>query len=206
MTRPCRGPGKPTHKKACPRIGDCALSPSIKTWEKLPNRCSRQNVINRPLERGLFVAGERWNTCRSSSHLDFLTDQDPGLEWRPRGRSPRCALLRGDSWAHEVRWMFCPGHEPMLGYSQHHKFWVLPFGLSTAPREFTKTLVPVIQLLRSQGIQVHAYLDDWIIRATSREQSLKHTQHITQLLQSLGWTNQCYNPPESWTSWVYIST
>ena len=52
--------------------------------------------------------------------LDFLTDQDPGPEWRPRGRSPRCALLRGDSWAHEVRWMFCPGHEPMLGYSQHH--------------------------------------------------------------------------------------
>ena len=100
-----------------------ALSVQVSKHEKkLPNRCSRQNVINRPLERGLFVAGERWNTCRSSSHLDFLTDQDPGLEWRPRGRSPRCALLRGDSWAHEVRWMFCPGHEPMLGYSQHHNW------------------------------------------------------------------------------------
>ena len=69
-----------------------------------------------------------------------------------------------------------------------YQFRVLPFGLSTAPREFTKTLAPVIQLLRSQGIQVHAYLDDWIIRATSREQSLEHTQHIIQLLQSLGWT------------------
>ena len=53
---------------------------------------------------------------------------------------------------------------------------------------FTKTLAPVIQLLRSQGIQVHAYLDDWTIRATSQEQSLEHTQHIIQLLQSLGWT------------------
>ena len=69
-----------------------------------------------------------------------------------------------------------------------YQFQVLPFGLSTAPREFTKTLAPVIQLLRSQGIQVHAYLDDWIIRATSREQSLEHTQHIIQLLQSPGWT------------------
>ena len=65
---------------------------------------------------------------------------------------------------------------------------VLPFGLSTAPREFTKTLAPVIQLLHSQGIHVYAYLDDWIIRANSREQSLEHTQHIIQLLQSLGWT------------------
>ena len=69
-----------------------------------------------------------------------------------------------------------------------YQFWVLPFGLSTAPREFTKTLAPVIQLLCSQGIQVHAYLDNWIIRATSQEQSLEHTQHIIQLLQSLGWT------------------
>ena len=69
-----------------------------------------------------------------------------------------------------------------------YQFRVLPFGLSTAPREFTKTLAPVIQLLHSQGIQVHAYLDDWIIRATSQEQSQEHTQHIIQLLQSLGWT------------------
>ena len=69
-----------------------------------------------------------------------------------------------------------------------YQFGVLPFGLSTAPREFTKTLAPVVQLLRTQGIRVHAYLDDWIIRAHSREQSLEHTQHILQLLQSLDWT------------------
>ena len=72
-----------------------------------------------------------------------------------------------------------------------YQFHVLPFGLSTAPREFTKTLAPVVQLLRTQGIRVHAYLDDWIIpciRAHSREQSLEYTQHILQLLQSLGWT------------------
>ena len=60
-----------------------------------------------------------------------------------------------------------------------HQFRVLPFGLSTAPREFTKTLAPVVQLLRTQGIRVHAYLNDWIII---------HTQQTIQLLQSLGWT------------------
>ena len=68
-----------------------------------------------------------------------------------------------------------------------YQFRVLPFGLSTAPQEFTKTLAPVVQLLHTQGIRVHAYLDDWIIRAHSREQSLEHTQYILQLLQSLGW-------------------
>ena len=69
-----------------------------------------------------------------------------------------------------------------------YQFRVLPFRLSTAPREFTKTLAPVVHLLRSQSIQVHAYLDDWIIHAPSKEQSLLHTQHVLQLLQSLGWT------------------
>ena len=69
-----------------------------------------------------------------------------------------------------------------------YQFRVLPFGLLMAPREFTKTLALVVQLLRTQGIRVHAYLDDWIIHANSREQSLEHTQHILQLLQSLGWT------------------
>ena len=69
-----------------------------------------------------------------------------------------------------------------------YQFRVLPFGLSTAPREFTKTLAPVVHLLRSRGIQVHAYLDDWIIRASSKELSLLHTQQVLQLLQSLGWT------------------
>ena len=52
-----------------------------------------------------------------------------------------------------------------------YQFRVLPFGLSTAPQEFTKTLAPVVQLLRSQGIRVHAYMDDWIIRADSPDQS-----------------------------------
>ena len=44
-----------------------------------------------------------------------------------------------------------------------YQFPVLSFGLSTAPREFTKTRAPVVQLLRTQGIRVHAYLDNWII-------------------------------------------
>ena len=69
-----------------------------------------------------------------------------------------------------------------------YQFRVLPFGLSTAPCDFTKTLAPVVQLLRYQGIRVHAYLDDWIIRADSPDQSRQHTRKTISLLQSLGWT------------------
>ena len=69
-----------------------------------------------------------------------------------------------------------------------YQFRVLPFGLSTAPREFTKTLAPLVQLLRTRGIRVHAYLDDWIIRADTPELCIQHTQETIQLLISLGWT------------------
>ena len=66
-----------------------------------------------------------------------------------------------------------------------YQFCVLPFGLSTAS---SLTLAPVVHLLHTQGIRVHAYLKDWIIRADSPEQSLQHPQQTIQLLQSLGWT------------------
>ena len=39
----------------------------------------------------------------------------------------------------------------------------LPFGLSTAPRAFTKLLKPVIAILRSSGIRIVIYLDDILV-------------------------------------------
>ena len=69
-----------------------------------------------------------------------------------------------------------------------YQFCVLPFGLSTVPREFAKTLALLVQLLRTRGVRVHAYLDHWIIRADSPDQSVLHKQQTIQLLQNLGWT------------------
>ena len=67
------------------------------------------------------------------------------------------------------------------------QFRTLPFGLSVAPRIFTLTLRPVIALLRSQGIRVHAYLDDWLGRALSQSMAHSHGLEVIQLLVRLGW-------------------
>ena len=104
----------------------------------------------------------------------------------PKVLSPLAPLTRKVGEAEAAR--AANRKEQLPVRSSRNSLSILPFGLSTAPREFTKTLAPVVQLVRSQGIQVHAYLDDWIIRASSRQQSLEHTQHVIQLLQSLGWT------------------
>ena len=48
-------------------------------------------------------------------------------------------------------------------------------------------------------VWVHAYLDNWIFREHSPEQSLQHTRQTIQLLQSLRWTiiwkKSMFDPP-----------
>ena len=52
-----------------------------------------------------------------------------------------------------------------------YQFICLPFGLATYPREFTKLLQTAISLFRQQGVKLHVYLDDWLIRADTPEQA-----------------------------------
>ena len=44
-----------------------------------------------------------------------------------------------------------------------YQFQCLPFGLSCAPRTFTKLMKPVVGFLRERGIQLIVYLDDLLI-------------------------------------------
>lgn len=46
---------------------------------------------------------------------------------------------------------------------------MLQFGLKSAPQIFTKCLAPVAANLRSRGIQVFPYLDDWLLKAPSKQ-------------------------------------
>nr|XP_056702553.1 UPF0606 protein KIAA1549 homolog [Euleptes europaea] len=83
-----------------------------------------------------------------------------------------------------------PQHKRFLRFAigpHHFQFRPLPFGLASAPRVFTKILVTVMAVLRQEGIQVHPYLDDILICAQSREQSVQHTTTVVQILQAHGY-------------------
>ena len=58
--------------------------------------------------------------------------------------------------------------------AQVFQFTSLPFGLATAPQV-------------SRGLRIHQYLDDWLIRSQSQEESQRDTQAVVDLTQSLGW-------------------
>ena len=70
---------------------------------------------------------------------------------------------------------------------QSYQFKALPFGLSTAPMEFTTVVKEVKLMAQSQGIRIHQYLDDWLVRAQTYQDCTKHTKALVALCQTLGW-------------------
>ncbi len=68
-----------------------------------------------------------------------------------------------------------PDHQTFLGFAwkfpncvsyRYFIFTVLPFGLSTAPHIFTKTLKPIVKYWRFNGINLGLFLDDgWLIES-----------------------------------------
>ena len=72
-------------------------------------------------------------------------------------------------------------------HSQAYQFTALPFGLSTAPLEFTKVAKEVKLMAQARGIRIHQYLDDWLLRAPCPETCLLHTRTLLDLCHRLGW-------------------
>lgn len=68
----------------------------------------------------------------------------------------------------------------------HMQFRVLPFSCSTAPRVFSKILISPIVYLRKQGIHIHSYLDDLLIRSRSRSKALQDMETTIHFLQTHG--------------------
>ena len=63
----------------------------------------------------------------------------------------------------------------------------LPFGLSTAPMEFTVVAKEVKLVAFQKGIRIYQYLDDWLVRASTHHTCPQHTQTLVTLCQELGW-------------------
>ena len=66
-------------------------------------------------------------------------------------------------------------------------FKVLPFGLSPAPAVFFRILRYPLSVLRTRGMQVLAYLDDWVFWAATKEALSHNLTEACSFLQNLGW-------------------
>ena len=69
---------------------------------------------------------------------------------------------------------------------QCYQYRALPFGLSTAPRLFTKVVQVIAGHLRQESIHCHQYLDDWLLKNKSRSLLLAQAQKAIDITVKLG--------------------
>ena len=68
-----------------------------------------------------------------------------------------------------------------------YQYKVIPFGLSTSPRVFTKVLAVVVAAIRLQGVHIHPYLDDILLRGDSPQEVLNSLHIARNLLIKAGY-------------------
>ena len=82
-----------------------------------------------------------------------------------------------------------PNHYQFLQFQWKgvtYQFQCLPFGLSCAPRTFTKLMKPVVGFLRERGVQLIIYLDDLLIFGDCWKTLVSQLVLIKDLFQALG--------------------
>ena len=66
------------------------------------------------------------------------------------------------------------------------QFKALPFGLTSALRGFTRVTATLAFIVHRKGINLHLYLNDWLLRARSFERCLHHTREVVKETTDLG--------------------
>ena len=67
-----------------------------------------------------------------------------------------------------------------------YQFRALCFGLSTAPQVFTRVMAPVSAIMHRHGFRVLRYLDDWLVLASTFQESVGARDFLLWLCQCLG--------------------
>ena len=89
------------------------------------------------------------------------------------------ASLQAGEWVASIdltdAYFHVPIHQKFQKYLRFHvqgqayQFRALPFGIATAPLEFTRVVKEVKFIALSQGVRIHQYLDDWLVRSKDPE-------------------------------------
>ena len=145
----------------------------------------------------LFLVPKKTGDLRPVIDLSSLNRQMVVLHFKIEMQGFVRSAIRSQEWTISIdirdAYLHIPMYQAVCRYlrfvvnKQVYQFAGLPFGLATSPREFTKLLRSIIALLRQQGVKLHVYLDDWLIRADTPEQAKLHAQTIKSgLFQFIG--------------------
>jgi len=158
------------------------------------------NDVGRKREKGfystVFLVPKRDDKWRSVINLKDLNRFVRTAHFKMEGiQSVRDLLLESD-WLTRIdlkdAYFSVPvhiDHQKFLRFrwqNTSYQFTCLPFGLSTAPRVFTKLLKPAMMYLRSKGVCSVIYIDDVLLMARTEEEARDNTAMTLNLLEALG--------------------
>ena len=164
-------------KQKCSRIG---------RKSKLTGFYNRLFLVPKP--------NNRWRPVLDLSTLNTFINTESFKMETPE--TIRTSLQAGE-WVTSIdfkdAYFHIPIHSLSRNYMRFHlqgrsyQFKALPFGLSTAPMEFTVVAKEVKLMALQKGIRTNQYLNDWLVRASTHDTCLQHTQTLITLCQELGW-------------------
>ena len=177
LQRPSSGHLYPTSsvKERNRKGGKCKISLVLQSPVPSTQASSKVEASHRPKQAQHFSTHRKVQKANSGVHQDLPDSRGMGI----------VDLL--DAYLH------IPIHPNSRKYlrfcyrSQVFQFTSLPFGLATAPQAFTMILKEVKLMALSRGLRLYQYLDDWLIRSQSQEETQVNTQAVVDLTQSLGW-------------------
>ena len=177
---------------SCSKCKRCCIRTSCrgKTSKLLPglagSGCRSEGDTN--FERGLYPSISEPAKVGKTSHSRKLLCQSSQEQLPVRGiasayRQKCCRTSAQTDLSREQSKKYLRFHVQGRTY----QFKALPFGLSTAPMEFTVLVKEVKLMAGRKGMRIHQYLDDWLVRAKSYHICLQHTQSLVKMCQALGW-------------------
>ena len=144
----------------------------------------------------LFLVPKKGGGQRPVINLKCLNMFVKHQHFKMEGIHTLRVLIRPKDWLAKVdlkdAYFAIPIHKSHHQFLRFHfqgkcyQFQCLPFGLSSAPWVFTKTLKPILALLWEMGVRLIAYIDDILVLAESQERAKDHVKGVVYLLTCLG--------------------
>ena len=155
--------------------GKCKISWVLQLPVSSPQASRKVEACRRPKQAQHFSTHRKVQNGNSRVHQNLPDSRGMGIVDRPIRHLP--------SHPNPSKLKEIPKVLPQVTGVPVH----LPFGLATAPQVFTMIVKEVKLMALSRGLRLHQYLDNWLIRSQSQEDSQVNTQAVVDLTQSLGW-------------------
>jgi len=191
------------------------ISPPVQKLPPLASQASKANLVEEEIQKLLgkgaikmvpncpnqflsriFLVPKKDGSSRPVVNLRPLNQFMEKIHFKMESLSMIRDLLKEGDWMASIDLKdaylsvaIWEGHRKYLRFpwqGKVYEFQCLPFGLSSAPRVFTKLLKPVLMHLRHQGIRLIMYLDDMLVMTQSRTELEQQLGQITSLLEMLG--------------------